>query len=201
MLSPPACWAAIQAGEGGELVLPRETLRCDPVDRRRLIGALALCAAGTTRPPAGASLDRIAERMSGGDFTASLAGARIEARGDQVVFCREAGERSRGGLQTTSLPLGESVFDGRFAMTAGEQGYCVAPLRGLAARLPPLERDRLRAIRPAARGALPVVHSPGGDVSCPILAPGEAVSCRPLMLARLHAALGVIADESGVSAA
>lgn len=200
-LSPPAGWEAIQAGPGGELVTPRETLRACPADRRRLIGALALCAAGTTRPPAAASLDRLAERLSGGDFTASLAGARIEAQGDRVLFCREAGERARGGLRTTLLPLGESVFDGRFAMTAREPGYRVAPLRGLAARLAPPERDRLRAIRPAARGALPAVLSPSGEVSCPVLAPGGAVSCRPLMLARLHAALGVIADESGVSRA
>ena len=196
-LSPPPGWEAVQEGRGGELTLPRDALGVCLSDRRRLIGALALCAAGTTRPPAGASLDRIAARLSGGDFSASLAGARIEAHGDQVMVCREAGERARGGLQSAALPLGETVFDGRFLIGVRRSGYQVAPLRGLAARLPPSQRDRLRAIRATVRGALPVVVAPSGEVSCPVLASDDAVSARPLGLGRLHAALGVIADESG----
>jgi tRNA(Ile)-lysidine synthase len=201
-LSPLPGWETILEGPGGELTLPRGAPSACPDDRRRLIGALALCAAGTTRPPAGTSLDRIAARlMSGADFSASLAGARIEARGARVVVCREAGERARGGLQPLALPLGDSIFDGRFSMTARDGGYQVAPLRGLAARLAPAERDRLRAIWPAARGALPAVVSPSGEVSCPILAHNHAVSAAPLGLVRLHAALGVIADESGATGA
>jgi tRNA(Ile)-lysidine synthase len=139
--------------------------------------------------------------MSAGDFSASLAGARIEARGDRVVFCREAGEHARGGLQPLALPPGDSIFDGRFLMTARDGGCQVAPLRGLAARLATAERDRLRAIWPAARGALPAVVAPSGKVSCPILTPNDVVSARPLGLERLRAALGVIADESGATAA
>jgi tRNA(Ile)-lysidine synthase len=201
-LSPPTGWEAIRQGPGGELTAPREVLSAGcAADRRRLIGALALCAAGTTRPPGAAALERIAAAISGDDFTVSLAGARIEARAEQALFCREAGERARGGLRTAALPLGESVFDGRFLVTARQAGFSLAPLRGLAAQLPRLERDRLRAIPAAARGALPTVISPGGDVSCPVLAPSEKVSISPLMLARLHAALGVIADESAASRA
>jgi tRNA(Ile)-lysidine synthase len=200
-LSPPTGWEAVRQGPGGELTAPREVLRAGSADRRRLIGALALCAAGTTRPPSAAALERIAAAMSGDDFTASLAGARIEARGEQALFCREAGEWARGGLRTAALPLGEHVFDGRFLVTARQTGFSVAPLRGLAARLSPTERDRLRAIPAAARGALPTVISPGGEVSCPVLAPSEQISISPLMLARLHAALGVIADESAASRA
>ncbi len=196
-LPPPAGLEAIQEGLGGELTLPRDSLGICPSDRRRLIGALALCAAGTTRPPAGASLDRIAARIPGGDFSASLAGARIEAHGNQVMFCREAGERERGGLRSSALPAGESVFDGRFLMIARQTGCQVAPLRGLAARLPPSQRDRLRTIRPTVRGALPAVVAPSGEVSCPVLASDDAVLARPLGLGRLHAALGVIADEAG----
>ena len=200
--APPTGWTAILGGPGGELTLPREGLSVCPAGRRRLFGALALCAAGTTRPPSGASLDRIAAQISGGgDFSASLAGARIEARGDRVVVCREAGERARGGLQPLALPLGDSVFDGRFVMTARDAGYHVAPLRGLAARLPAPERDRLRAIWAPARGALPAVVAPSGEVSCPILAPKPAVSAAPLGLERLRAALGAITDESGATGA
>jgi len=161
---------------------------------------LALCAAGTTRPPSAASLDRIANRLAADDFTASLAGARIEARDGQLLFCREAGERARGGLRPAMLSLGDSVFDGRFLVTARQPGHSVAPLRGLAAQLPPPERDRLKAVPAAVRGALPAIISPSGEVFCPVLAENDAVSARPLGLARLHAALGVIADERGAAA-
>jgi tRNA(Ile)-lysidine synthase len=197
VLSPPSGWEAVEEGRGGELALPRDTLNVCPTDRRRLIGVLALCAAGTIRPPAATSLDRIATRISGGGFSASLAGARVEANGERVMFCREAGERARGGLQSADLALGETIFDGRYLLSARQSGYRVSPLSGLVARLPPAERDRLRAIWPTVRGALPAVVAPSGAVSCPVLAPNHAVLAKPLGLARLHAALGVIADESG----
>ena len=199
-LEPPPGWEAIEQGSGGELVLPRERLNHRPAEKRRLIGALALCAAGTTRPPATRSLERIASRLAADDFTASLAGARIEARGEGVLFCREPGERARGGLRPAMLPLGESVFDGRFLVTAREPGHSVAPLRGLAARLSPPERDRLKAIPAAVRGALPALISPSGEVFCSVLVANGAVSAKPLGLARLHAALGVIVDERGAAA-
>ena len=158
-LRPPAGWEAIEEGAGGELALPRALLRDPQFEQRRLIGVLSLCAAGATRPPAARSLDGIANRIAAGDFTASLAGARIEARGERVLFCREPGERARGGLRPAMLPIGDSVFDGRVLITAREPGHSVAPLRGLAARLPPAQRDRLRAVPAAARGALPAVIS------------------------------------------
>jgi len=199
-LEPPPGWEAIEEGAGGELVSPREPLSDRSAEGRRLIGALALCAAGTARPPAIGSLDRIAARIAKGDFTASLAGARIEAQGQRVLFCREPGERDRGGLRSAALPLGESVFDGRFLVTAHKPGHSVAPLRGLAAQLSPQERDRLKAIPSAARGALPAVISPPGGVFCSVLAANSAVSAKPLGLARLQAALGVVVDERGAAA-
>jgi tRNA(Ile)-lysidine synthase len=198
-LTPPVGWEAVQEGAGGELDLPRKLLSKRSAESR-LIGVLALCAAGTTRPSDAASLDRIVNRIAEGDFAASLAGARIEARDERVMFCREVGERARGGLQPAMLPLGDSVFDGRFVMTAAKPGHSVAPLRGLAAQLPPAQRDRLRAVPGAVRGALPAVIAPSGGVSCPVLAASSAVAARPLGLARLHAALGVIADEQGAVA-
>jgi len=192
-LTPPAGWRAIRQGLGGELTAPREVLAAAP---RRLIGAMALCAAGTTRPPTPASLDRIAERLAGGDFTCSLAGARIEGRGERILFCREPGEAARGDLQPADLPLGESVFDGRFLITARRPGYRIVALRGHAPQLPPAERNRLKAIPAAARGALPARVAPSGEISCPILAPNQGVGAAPLGLARLHAALGAVPDES-----
>ena len=203
-LTPPDGWDAVREGRGGELIAPRDVLAA--AAGRRLIGALALCAAGTSRPPGRMSLLQMGERLRGGDFIATLAGARIEARGGEVLFCREAGERRRGGLLAADLPPGASVFDGRFEMTARRAGYRVTALRGLAERLPAAERRRLKQVPPAARAALPVIVSPSGDVSCPSLVPsapafGAAVSAKPLGLARLHAAVGVTCDEASAAGA
>jgi tRNA(Ile)-lysidine synthase len=192
-LTPPSGWRAIVQGLGGELTAPREIFTSA---NRRLIGALALCAAGTVRPPAPASLDLVAERIAGGNFTCSLAGARIEGRGDRILVCREAGETVRGGLQPAELAPGESVFDGRFLLSARRSGRRIAPLRGHAARLPRIEQDRLKTIPAPARGALPMLLSPSGELSCPVLAQNDAVVAIPLGLARLHAALGAVRDEA-----
>jgi tRNA(Ile)-lysidine synthase len=196
----PSALDQVQEGSGGELTAPREALSAAlPDDRRRLLGALALCAAGTTRPASIAALDRLAERLGGGDCVATLAGCRIEARGERVMFCREAGELARGRLRSFDLPLGESVFDGRFVLTASEQGHRVTPLTGLAARLTPSERAAMRAMPSAVRRALPAVVAPTGDVRCPLLAPAGPVLAAPLGWARLRAALGAIEDEAGAT--
>jgi tRNA(Ile)-lysidine synthase len=187
-------------GIAGELTAPRAVLvASEPSEARAVIGALALCAGGTQRPPSSASLDRIAERLRQGErFTASLAGARIETSGDDVRFSREAGERARRGLQPTPLPVGESVFDGRFELRAAADGCRVDGLRGHAARLPPEVRDRLSAVPPAARGALPAVIAPDGRVTCPALYGDGAVTARPLTRQRLCATLGDVPDEAAL---
>jgi len=196
---PPPALAEVCEGPGGELTIPRATLGAGaPGERRRLVGALVLCAAGTDRPPAAAALDRIAARLAGdAPFVATLAGARIAAGPDEVLVCREAGERARGGLAEVRIERGEAVFDGRFLVRlAGEAR--VGPLAGRARQLPPDQRRRLAAMAPAARRALPVVELEGG-LSCPVLAPdGSATS---LVLARFRAALGAIADEADALAA
>ncbi len=198
--SPPPDLGQVREGSGGDLALPRQALVAAPPEgRRRLLGALALCAAGTTRPPATTALDRLAERLGHGDFTATLAGCRIETRGEQVMFCRETGERARGGLRPIDLPRGESVFDGRFAITACDDGYRATALAGLASRLDPAQRHALSGLPAAVRGALPAIVSPSGGVSCPVLAPDDAVSAAPLSYARLRAALGAVEDESGAA--
>jgi tRNA(Ile)-lysidine synthase len=200
---PPPPLAAVnrvREGDGGELTLPLAALaELEPAERRRLIGALAICAAGTQRPPSAASLDRLAERLRAGDTVGALAGVRIEARGDVVLFCREVGERRRGAMEAADLPKGESVFDGRFLVRAPDEGFRIAPLRGLAARLPAAERNGLRPVPAAVRGALPVVVSASGAVSCPVLSVDGAVSVAPLGLARLRAALGAVQDEAVAS--
>jgi tRNA(Ile)-lysidine synthase len=194
-IGPPSVLASVRQGRGGELTAPVEDLAGAP----SAIGALALCAAGTTRPPAAAVVAALAVRFGGGyDFTASLAGARIEARGGLALFCREAGEWTRRGLAASPLPVGESVFDGRFTLTTSLKGAAVTRLRGLAARLPAAERDRLRRLPPPVRGGLPAVVSADGGISCPLLSESGATVAWPLAGTRLRATLGGVSDEAAL---
>jgi tRNA(Ile)-lysidine synthase len=194
---PPAGLEFVREGVAGELAVPRAAL--SGPDGRQLLAAMALCAAGTSRPPSAAALGRIADRMAAGaDVVATLAGARIEATDDQMLVCREAGEFRRAGVGEAALPIGENVFDGRFLITARDGRSRIAPLRGLAARLPPAQRARLAAIPPAARGALPALISPIGEVSCPLFTESAPASAKSLVLTRLCATLGRIRDEASL---
>jgi tRNA(Ile)-lysidine synthase len=190
----------VHEGLGGELTAPRAALVAANADEARwVIGAMALCAAGTTRPPAAASLDRIAARLRRGErFVASLAGARIEALAEDVSFFRETGERTRRGDRARPLPVGESVFDGRFELRAAMAGCLIDSLRGRAARLAPEARAELLAVPASARGALPAVIAPDGDVTCPaVRRPGPAIA-RSLTRQRLCATLGDVCDEAAL---
>jgi tRNA(Ile)-lysidine synthase len=203
-LTPPAlerrfCLSGVAIGRAGELVADRRAIidRTD-AERRRLLGALVLCAAGQTRPPASAALDRLAGRIAVAEpFTATLAGARIEADGARLLICREAGEPARRGAGPAPLPQGESVFDGRFLITTQARGRRIGFLRGHAARLPRDQRARLAAIPRAARGALPVVLAEG-ETTCPLLSDTGAIAARPLAWQRLQATLGDIRDEAAL---
>ena len=199
------------------------------------VAAACLCAAGTTRPPRGDRLQRLVERIRAGEaFTATLAGARIEAAEEGVSFFREPGEARRavapppmgevsaqpteGGVvppsqypptdpsdrlprggrsgEGTALPSGAPlVWDGRYELTAAEPGLTVRPLQGLAARLPPAQRQALKALPAAARPALPAILAPDGTVSCPILAEPKAVRARCLVMDRFEAATGRVDQE------
>ena len=169
------------------------------------VAAACLCAAGTTRPPRGERLQRLVGRLRAGEtFTATLAGARIEAAGDAVGVFREPGEAFRAkpsqadgpATEGMPLPVGETrVWDGRFEITALATGLTVAALRGRAARLPPAQRQALKAVAAAARPALPVVIDATGAVSCPILAGESLALARCLVQSRFEAACGLIDQE------
>lgn len=195
--------AASYAFHGGEgwLTLPRAALAAH-------VAAACLCAAGTTRPPRGERLQRLVARIRAGeDFTATLAGARIEAAGEGVSFFREPGEARRSTLPPTDpsdrLPHGGSalapgqpmVWDGRFELTAAQPGLVVRPLQGLAARLSATQRQALKGFPAAARPGLPAVVSPDGTVACPILAEAKAVQARCLVVDRFEAATGRVDQE------
>jgi tRNA(Ile)-lysidine synthase len=68
-------------------------------------------------------------------------------------------------------------------------------LQGLAARLPPRERQALKALPPAARASLPAILAFDGTVSCPILAEAKSTRARCLVMARFEAAIGRVDQE------
>jgi tRNA(Ile)-lysidine synthase len=160
------------------------------------VAAACLCAAGTTRPPRGDRLARLTTRINSGEaFTATLAGARIEA-GSEVRFLRDAGETARGGLKPLHLTEHEpAVWDGRFEVTADRAGLTVCALKGLTKHLPPTERAALQAVPASARPALPVIVDAAGSATCPLLAAHPSVEVRALALERFSAAVGLISHE------
>ncbi|MFC3067759.1 tRNA lysidine(34) synthetase TilS [Phenylobacterium soli] len=176
----------------GVLRLPREALRAPAAEA--FVGAAALCAAGTGRPPPAARLRRLAAQLAGeAAFVATLGGARIEADEEAVRFLREPGEAARGGLANLGAAAGETVvWDGRFEITA-ERAMEIRPLSGLASRLPDAAREAVRGFAAKARPGLPAAVEDGA-VTCLAL---DRARCRPLALARLHAACGLVEREPG----
>ncbi|MEW5683738.1 MAG: tRNA lysidine(34) synthetase TilS [Pseudomonadota bacterium] len=186
---PPPLAIAAQADEGAGLIsLSRAALREAAIeDARRFVALAAVCAGGGARLPAGSRVTALTDRLRApGPVVATLAGARVEADGQAVRLFREAGEAGRGGLTEIELP---GVWDGRFALP--EPGRA-RRLLGLASRLPRDQRDALRAIPTAARGALPAIVSGGQEVCCPAL-----VGAPSLVGERLRAAAGLIDREPG----
>jgi tRNA(Ile)-lysidine synthase len=165
--------------------------------------AALVCASGVARLPRSDRLTNLRDRLRCGDrFTATLAGARIEA-GKDVLICRDAGEYARSGSPRLELAPGRAgVWDGRFEVACQDEGWCVMPLKGRAARLPKAQRDALRCIPAAARPTLPVLVNGAETVTCPLLAEVPGVRVRPLVATRLAGALGLIRTEAeAVSAA
>ena len=174
----------------GGLTLPRQVMAEAPA---AFISAACLCAAGTTRPPRGERLNRLVALLRGREpFTATLAGARIEADATNVCFLREAGEVRRGGLTPLALAAGEAaIWDGRWELTT-DRALEVRALVGSASSLSSAARATLSALPPGARGSLPLILGHGS----PVLTPLPGVGLRPLALERLQAACGVIETEA-----
>jgi tRNA(Ile)-lysidine synthase len=164
-----------------------EVARAPPGVAARFLSAACLCAAGTSRPPPREAVMRLAERLTGrGGFTTTLAGARIEADGDEVLFLREAGEAARGGLRPLILMAGETgVWDGRFEIKA-ERAMEVRSATGLRQGLSPTDQDTLAALSARARDTVPVIAEEGGP---------RLAEATPLALDRLLAACGAVDVE------
>lgn len=187
---------AVRAEVGGGLTLPRQALRdAEPAQARTLVGIAALCAAGTSRPPRGARLDRMTDALRAtGDLVASLAGARIEADADTVAWRREPGELRRRGAAPLVLAAGQTaVWDGRFEIRS-DRAITLTALAGQARRLSHAGARALARLPSGARPSLPAIS--GDPIVCPLLTPAEGVSVRPLALDRLRAASGLVEGEA-----
>ena len=158
------------------------------------LSAVLVCAGGGDRLPRGDRLSAIHTRLRGGEaFTATLSGARIEARGDSVLVSREAGEFVRRPRPPLPLRPGlESVWDGRWAITVDSPGWSVVPAAGRMAALSAAERAVLKALPPAARGPVPVLIR--NDATAPVLA-GTAGKAMSLVEQRLALALDRMTHE------
>jgi tRNA(Ile)-lysidine synthase len=159
------------------------------------LAAALTCVGGGARTPRGHALARVVARLrSGDDFDSVLCGARLSARGDDVIIHREPGEQRRQGLAPLRLEPGRAaVWDGRFEITINQPGLAVVPAHGLLNRLSPADRVALHALPPAARGAEPALIRDGDPR--PLLARTAAV-VRSLVEARLAAALDATSHEA-----
>lgn len=159
------------------------------------LAAVLRCASGTETPPRGDRLERLAERLKEGeDFTATLAGARIEARGATVLIGREAGELRRHAAADIALQPGvPAVWDGRYEITAREPGLSVTAALGRLNTLPKADRAIVNRVPAWARAALPVLIRDGSDA--PVLA-WRAAEVRALAPRRLALALAEALGET-----
>jgi tRNA(Ile)-lysidine synthase len=164
----------------------------------RELAAACLCASGTSRPPRSHRINALIDRLANrGDFSATLAGARVQSMGDQVIICREAGEYRRGASPVLRVLHNRTdVFDGRFEITAHLGDLAVRPLAGHTRRLPEDQQKALKALPAAARPTLPVVTTIAGLWTCPILADSPEVSARSLSAKRFEAFQGSIFREA-----
>lgn len=165
---------------------------------KRGLAAILVSASGREALPRGDRIVALSARLaSGEDFTATLSGCRIEAKGETVLIGREPGEirrRSRmpGLLEPLRLVPGEpTVWDGRIEVTQDGPGWSICWALGHLHRLGDADRSRLAVLPAWARAAVPVLIR---DVSerdaetAPVLA-GHQGRVRFLPLPRLNLAL------------
>lgn len=180
-------------GEGFEMVRPA---------RAAELAAILLSASGGDTPPRRDRLETIAKRLEAGeDFTATLAGARVEALGETVIVGREAGEMRRRPVADIVLhPDRPTVWDGRYEITAREPGWTAAAALGRLNALSKADRAIVNTVPAWARAALPVLIRDGGGA--PVLAwrkaEVHALGPRRLSLA-LWASSGETTQESDLA--
>jgi tRNA(Ile)-lysidine synthase len=192
-------FADITCGAAGDLCIPIDAL-VDGGDRRGVLGAALLCAAGGERPPRGERLARLIARLSARTpFVATLSGCRVSSDGQRAHLVRDAGDTRSAALGESQLPAGRPVvWDGRFEVAVRSGGAAIGLLAGHAGGLDPALRRALTSLSPAARRALPLVTHVDGRRTLPTVRPDTSVEVFPLAPARLAGTLEAILDEAGL---
>lgn len=180
------CSSPLPAGEG--------SFEIDRAVDARTLAAALVCAGGGDRPPRGDRLAGLLTRLRSSEAcTATLCGARIEAAGDRVTITREPGELTRRPPPPLPLSPGvETVWDGRWAVTADEPGWSVVPAAGRMAALSDTDRAALKALPPAARASEPVLIR--NESGAPVLA-RRGARARSLVEQRLALSLDRMTHE------
>ena len=113
-----------------------------------------------------------------------------------MVFGRDAGERSRGGLAPVHAKPGQpAVWDGRFEVNLVD-ARTVRALGGRGARMAAADRAALKAVPARLRPALPVAETASGAVFCPLFTMPE--QARSLVGERWLAACGAVTREQEI---
>ncbi|MGI4819083.1 MAG: tRNA lysidine(34) synthetase TilS [Janthinobacterium lividum] len=197
----PWPWQAGDWGRHGVLAFDRAALA---KASGRVLAAALLSASGTVRPPRGDRLARVQAQVCGHEpFSAVLCGARIEASADQVLIAREAGEMVRSGLPPLHLRRQvPAVWDGRFEITAPDDGWTVLPARGLLSRLSESDRAALDALPPFVRASVPVLRREGSETVVAAFTTAEVTPLAPLRFClNAPAGMGETTQEAGLFAA
>jgi len=163
------------------------------------LAAILVCAGGGDRPPRGDRLASLLTRLRSDEaFTATLCGARIEAAADPVTITREPGELTRRPSPPLLLSPGvETVWDGRWAITASGPDWSVVPAAGRLAALSDADRALLKTLPASARASQPVLIR--NESGAPVLARTGA-RVRSLVEERLALALDRMTHERDLGA-
>lgn len=161
----------------------------------RTLAVALLCASGTSVPPRGDRLATLMARVAADDeATSVLCGARVELDASTVRIFREEGEQRRSGLMPVALTKDvETIWDGRFAFTASEEGWQVLSANGNLSRLSDAYRQRLSTFPVAARLSLPILHS---SLSGQYLLTHPSVRVQGLCGRRYRATVMCLTDET-----
>jgi tRNA(Ile)-lysidine synthase len=196
-------FAIARFGPSGDLTLPLGPLRAAPArERRRFLSAAIACVSGGGPPARGPFFHRLAELATGGaSFSSTVGGAVTSSDGENMRMTREIGDRRSRPAPRLPLPAGAPiVWDGRFEVTARQDGLSIRPLAGMAARLSAAARQDLANFAPAVRRALPAIVDRDGEVACVSLRSGPTVGARGLVRGRLAYACGLVEGEAGIGA-
>jgi len=201
-LAAAAASPTVSTTEGavaGVLGVEDDLIRLSRLVSARALSAAFVCAGGGDRLPRGERLGAVLDRLqTGEDFTATLCGARLEARGKRITVLREPGEFRRTAGRPGPLSPGiETVWDGRWLVTAPDAGWAVCPAADRMALLSDADRAVLKTLPAAGRGARPVLIRNAPDAA--VLA-GKGAKAQALVEARLAAALDGMTHERDLDA-